>query len=163
MKPEIHDITFMHEAILLAQEAERNGNLPIGAVIVLGGEIIARGKNAIWQPSLALTHHAEMEALRTVPGHLWSHHREMTLYTTLEPCLMCAGAILLHQLGRLVFGSVDPWGGVASCLGILPGFFRDEFARIQWDGPALPEECDRLFARILQLEQQKGSDTPSKT
>jgi tRNA(adenine34) deaminase len=154
MKPDLHDQDLIHmrEAIRLAEQAERCGNLPIGAVIVLGGEIIAQGRNSIWQPALELTRQAEMEALRGVPQQLWSKSRHMTLYTTLEPCLMCAGAILLHHLGRLVFGSSDPWGGVSSCLSTLPAYFRDEFALLQWDGPALPSECDSLYARIIKLE-----------
>jgi tRNA(adenine34) deaminase len=149
------DIWFFRQAILQAEQAGRLGNLTIGAVIVLNGEIIARGKNAIWQPDLALTRHAEMEALRAVPASLWTRSREMTLYTTLEPCLMCAGAILLHQLGRLVYGSTDPWGGVAVCLHALPGFFREEFTRIKWEGPALPAECDPLYSQIKILEQKQ--------
>jgi tRNA(adenine34) deaminase len=157
MTAEIHDVSYMHKAMSLALEAERNGNLPIGAIIVLDGGIIAQGKNTIWQPQQALTRHAEMEALRAIPTRLWAKSREMTLYTTLEPCLMCAGAILLHHLGRLVFGSSDPWGGVASCLDTLPGFFRDEFAKIEWVSPALPDECDLLYARILQLEHRDAA------
>jgi tRNA(adenine34) deaminase len=114
MEPNLNsqDGYFLREAILLAEKAEQRGNLPIGAVIILDNEIIARGSNSIWQPALELTRHAEMEALRSVPPDLWLKSREMTLYTTLEPCVMCAGAILLHQLGRLVYGSTDPWGRV---------------------------------------------------
>jgi tRNA(adenine34) deaminase len=150
------DTAAFQEAIRLAVEAEHRGNLPIGGVIALDGEIIASGSNAIWQPSQELTRHAEMEALRAVPGHLWRRSREMTLYTTLEPCLMCAGAILLHRLGRLVFGSRDPWGGVSACLGSLPSFFKDEFSLIQWAGPAFPSECDPLYARVLEYERSHG-------
>jgi tRNA(adenine34) deaminase len=153
---------FLCEAIRLAEEAGRRGNLPIGAVIVLDGEIVARGMNAIWQPTLELTRHAEMEALRSVPAHLWPRSREMTLYTTLEPCIMCAGAILLHHLGRLVFGATDPNGGVAACLGALPAYFREEYALIQWQGPALPAVCDPLYARIVELERVRGPIPPAR-
>ena len=162
MEPDLgpQDIALLREAINLAEEAERQGNLPIGAVIALDGEVIARGKNSIWQPSLELTRHAEMEALHSVPPHLWPRSRDMTLLTTLEPCLMCAGAILLHHLGRLVFGSTDPWGGVTSCQDTLPTYFRDEFSLVQWTGPALPSECDPLYARVLEYERHRGPTPP---
>jgi tRNA(adenine34) deaminase len=150
------DIYFMKVAIQLAEQAGETGNLPIGAVIVLDGNLIAQGSNAIWEPVAAYTRHAEMEALRAVSPHLWSRSREMTLYTTLEPCLMCAGAILLHRLGRLLYGSSDSWGGVSASLGSLPDYFRGEFALIQWSGPALPAECDPLYARVMELVRHKN-------
>lgn len=151
---------FLREAIRLAEEAEQHGNLPIGAVITLEDQIIARGMNAIWQPSLALTRHAEMEALRDVPAHMWPRSRQMTLFTTLEPCLMCAGAILLHQLGGLVFGSTDPIGGAGACLDSLPPYFRQAYSMMQWRGPALPTECDPLYARAADYERRRGSSPP---
>jgi tRNA(Arg) A34 adenosine deaminase TadA len=117
-------------------------------VIASGGQIIARGQNTIWSPALDLTRHAEMEALRSLHLHLHFKYSEMTLYTTLEPCLMCAGAILLYQIGRVVFGASDPYGGVASCLDRLPPYFRDVYSQIKWIGPALPEECDLLYTRV---------------
>ena len=146
------DLIFFQEAISLAEEAGRRGNLPIGAVIVLDGKIVARGMNAIWQPTLELTRHAEMEALRSLPAHLRQSCREMTIYTTLEPCLMCAGAIFLHQIGRLVYGSSDPYGGIGVSTGSLAPYFENEFSRLEWCGPALPEACDPLYARIRELE-----------
>jgi tRNA(adenine34) deaminase len=152
------DVSFLREAVRLAQEAERKGNLPIGAVIVLEGEVVAKGANAIWQPVIDLTRHAEMEALRSLPLHLRARCPQMTLFTTLEPCLMCAGAILLHQVRRLVFGSCDPNGGAGACLDALPPYFRQVFSRVQWDGPALPDECDRLYRRARELEQCRELD-----
>jgi tRNA(adenine34) deaminase len=151
---------FLREAVRLAQEADRRGNLPIAAVITLDGKVVARGMNSIWRPTYDLTRHAEMEVLRNVPSHLWWRSREMTLYTTLEPCLMCAGAILLHHLGHLVFGSADPVGGVAACLDSLPPYFKQELSLIQWRGPALPEDCDPLYARVLEREQRRGPSPP---
>ncbi len=132
------DIIYLREAVKVAHQAELSGNLPIGAVILLDGQVIARGANSIWKPELALTRHAEMEAMRAVPADLWARSREMTLYTTLEPCVMCAGAILLHRLGRLVFGATDPHGGAGTCLGDLPFYFREQLAHMQWCGPGYP-------------------------
>jgi tRNA(adenine34) deaminase len=163
------DTTYLRRAIRLAREAERNGNLPIGALVCLDGEIVGEGKNSIWRPAVDLTRHAEMEALRSVPERLWSRSREMTLFTTLEPCLMCAGAILLHQIGRLVFGGSDPYGGARVAVpsagvalesaGValegLPPYFREQFTRVEWTGPALPAECDPLHTRARELEHAR--------
>jgi tRNA(Arg) A34 adenosine deaminase TadA len=149
-------LSFLREAIHLAQEAERRGNLPIGAVIILNGEIVARGMNAIWSPAVDLTRHAEMEALRAVPPGLWPRSKEMTLLTTLEPCVMCAGAILLHGIGRLAFGSRDPNGGVGETLASLPPHFREQLSLVRWIGPVLPAECDPFYARIQELERLRG-------
>ena len=152
------DVRFLRDAIELAGDAERRGNLPVGAVIVLGGEVVAIGKSRIWKPTTALTRHAEMEALRAAPAQVWDRSREVTLYTTLEPCLMCAGAILLHHIGRLVFGSRDPYGGIGVSLGSLPPYFREQIALIRWEGPALPEECDPLYRRLVALEGIQNPD-----
>jgi len=151
-----NDASFLREALRLAEEAECMGNLPIGAVIVLDRRVISKGMNAIWQPAIELIRHAEMEALRNIPPHLRSNCREMTLFTTLEPCLMCAGAILLHQVGRLVYGSTDPNGGVASCLDSLPPYFKHVLSLVQWVGPALPVECDPLYLRVQELERNRS-------
>jgi len=145
-------LVFLREAIDLAEEADRRGNLPIGAVIVLDGDVVARGMNSIWRPQRDLTRHAEMEALRAIPAEIWSRSREMTLFTTLEPCVMCAGAILLHRIGGLMFGSTDPYGGVGACLRDLPPYFREELALVRWTGPVLPAECDRPHRRIQEIE-----------
>jgi tRNA(adenine34) deaminase len=153
------DLLFLREAIQLAQEAERNRNLPIGAVIVLDGQIIARGMNSIWSPVIELTRHAEMEALRNLPSHFQGRYAEMTLFTTLEPCLMCAGAILLYQIGRVVFGATDPFGGVTCCLDYLPPYFKQVYSQTQWIGPALPEECGSLYVRVQELEQRQSRDS----
>jgi tRNA(adenine34) deaminase len=155
------DTTYLRRAIELAREAERCGNLPIGALVCLDGEIIAQGMNSIWQPVLDMTRHAEMEALRSVPAHLWSRAREMTLFTTLEPYLPCTGAILLHQIGRLVFGALDPYGGVGVTVQSLPPYFREQFLLIEWIGPALPAECDPLYTRVRELEQARERLCPS--
>ena len=79
----------------------------------------------------------------------------MTLYTTLEPCLMCAAAILMYQMGRLVFGASDPYGGVEPALESLPPFFSEQFPRVEWIGPALPAECDALNARVRELVRNR--------
>ena len=149
------DDKFMHRAIELALLAEREGNLPVGAVITLDGEVVAEGRNAIWIPKFDATRHAEMEALRVVPIDLWVASEEMSLYTTLEPCLMCFGSILLHRIGRVVFGSSDSYGGASSVLSHLPPFFQERIENTQWLGPIMPAECDPLHERLLALEEAR--------
>jgi len=149
------DILFFRRAIQLALQAEKENNLPIGAVISLDGRIIAEGKNAIWFPAFNPNRHAEIEALRNVPQELWKHSRNMTLYTTLEPCLMCMGAILLHNIGRVVYGSSDHYGGASLVIGHMPTYFEEAVSRIEWIGPAYPEGCDRLFMRVMRLVEKK--------
>jgi tRNA(adenine34) deaminase len=108
-----HDLTHMQRALALAQAAADAGEAPIGAVIVdpATGEVVAEGRNA----PVALhdpTAHAEVQALRAA-GRARGNYRltGLTLYVTLEPCAMCAGAISHARIGRLVYGASDPKGG----------------------------------------------------
>ena len=145
------DRPHLRRAIELAQEAERRGNLPIGAVICLDGAIVSEGMNAIWKPVPDVTRHAEMEVLRSVTPSLWVRSREMTLYTTLEPCMMCAGALLQAQLGRVVFGASDPYGGSHLGHSTLAPYFQQQLLLVKWIGPVLADECDPLLRSVLAL------------
>ena len=147
-------LVFQH-AIRLALEAEQEGNLPIGAVISLEGQIIAEGKNAIWYPDYNPNRHAEIEALRSVPQRLWTSSRNMTLYTTLGPCLMCTGAILLHHIGRVRYGAADPYGGASPDAGHMPTYFEEAASRVEWIGPAYAEACDPLLDRVMVLVEKR--------
>ena len=148
----MEDRHFMHRAIELALLAEREGNLPVGAVITLAGVVVAEGRSAIWIPSFDATRHAEVEALRVVPADVWKSRGELAVYTTLEPCLMCFGAILLHGISRVVFGSSDGYGGASKVFSVLPKFFHEQMKKTQWIGPIMPEACDPLYKRLLALE-----------
>ena len=142
------DIKYLRRAVSLALEAERLGNLPIGAVIALDDEVIAEAGNALLVPHYNPGRHAEIEALRRVPESLWHRAREMTCYTTLEPCVMCMGTLLLHGVGRVVFGAQDKEGGGGQMLSHLPRYYADETCVPQWVGPLLPEVCDSLYERV---------------
>ena len=155
MEQQLKDGGFMTRAIELALLAEEEGNLPVGAVITLDEQIVAEGRSAVWLPQFDATRHAEMEALRAVPQNLWDSSKEMTLYTSLEPCLMCFGSILLHRVGTVIFGAADDYGGASSVLTQLPPFFHDSFNQIQWRGPIMPAECEPLRKRLLRLEDLK--------
>ncbi len=109
------DLYFMDEALKLAREAAAEGEVPVGCVIVRGNEIVGRGRNRREAEKSALSH-AEIEAIgeacRNLGGwRLW----ECTLYVTLEPCAMCAGAILNARIPRVVYGASDAkFGAVGS-------------------------------------------------
>ena len=109
------DRQFMHLALQLAHQAAAEGEVPVGAVLVSEGRIVGEGWN---RPIAALdpTSHAEIEALRKASSHLKNYRVPgATLYVTLEPCVMCAGAIVVARLRRLVFGARDlRFGGVRS-------------------------------------------------
>jgi tRNA(adenine34) deaminase len=156
MAEQVDDEVHFSRAIELALEAEARGNLPIGAVIVLDGEIVAEGRNAIWTPSHRPNRHAELEALRVVPEALWETAAELTLYSTLEPCLMCAGAILLHGIGRAAFGAADPVGGCGMVFANLPPYFERSLAASRWEGPLDTNRCQPLFERSIRLLRERG-------
>ena len=107
------DELYMLEAIHEAKKAEKLTEVPIGAVIVLNGEIIARAHN-LRETKQSAVAHAELLAIEQACENLGSWRLEnATLYVTLEPCAMCAGAILLSRIDRVVFGAFDPKGGCA--------------------------------------------------
>jgi tRNA(adenine34) deaminase len=142
------DVNFMQRALDLADAAETNGEVPVGAVLVRGDEIIAEGAN---RPiaSNDPTAHAEIEALRA-GGQIIGSYRltDTTLYVTLEPCAMCAAAIVHARVRRLVFGAWDPRAGAAGSIVdvfALPGLNH----RVDVFGGVLAEECTRRLKRFF--------------
>jgi tRNA(adenine34) deaminase len=105
------DDYFMEIALGLAEEAGANGEIPVGAVIVCRNRIIAKARNQTEQLN-DVTAHAELMAITAATQYLGSKYlTDCTLYVTLEPCVMCAGALFWAQLGRLVIGASDPKRG----------------------------------------------------
>ena len=157
------DEKMMREALLLAREAAEDGEVPVGCVITLGQTIVGRGRNRREKGKTALAH-AELEAIaeacRTLGGwRLW----QCTLYVTLEPCPMCAGAILNAHLPRVVFGAKDPKSGAAGSLVDLlhlPGCFQPEVS-----GGVLEADCSqalRDFFRALRQKRASCKDADEK-
>ncbi len=108
---EENDQKYMQRALDEAREAERAGEVPVGAVITLDGQEIARGSNRTLR-DCDPTAHAEIVALRAAARAVGNHRiLGATLYVTIEPCAMCAGAIIQARLDRLVYGADDPKGG----------------------------------------------------
>ena len=147
------DERFMREALLLAREAFEDGEVPVGCVIVRGDEIVGRGRNRREQGKSALAH-AEVEAIseacRNLGGwRLW----ECTLYVTLEPCPMCAGAIINARIPRVVYGASDTKAG--SCGSVCDLFAMDYNHRPEVIKGVLEEEAAELlteFFRNLRVE-----------
>ena len=135
---------YMREALMLAREAAAMGEVPVGCVIVHGGEIIGRGRNR--REELQRTSsHAEMEAIRQANESLGSWRLDdCTLYVTLEPCPMCAGAIVNARIPRVYYGARDE--SMGACGGVV-NLFMDRFpSRPALVGGILAEECRAVLA-----------------
>jgi tRNA(adenine34) deaminase len=149
------DVEFMQRALDLSAVAESSGEVPVGAVLVRGNEIIAEGAN---RPiaSNDPTAHAEIEALRAGGQALGSYRlTDTTLYVTLEPCAMCAAAIVHARVRRLVFGAWDPRAGAAGSLVDLfelPGLNH----RVDVFGGVLAEECSRRLKQFFAERRSAG-------
>jgi len=139
---------FMQEALFEARKALSKGEIPVGAVVVLHGEIIGRGHN-LRETEHDPTAHAEIIALREAGQKLGSWHLEDSiLYVTLEPCPMCAGALLQSRIERVIYGADDPKTGCAgSLLNILqfPGFNH----AVKIKGGILAEEGAALLHKFF--------------
>ena len=105
------DERLMREALIEAQRAGEAGEVPVGAVIAINGRVIARGHN-LTETLCDVTAHAEMMAITAAASYLGGKYLpQCTLYVTVEPCAMCAGALGWSQIGRIVYGTADPRRG----------------------------------------------------
>lgn len=147
---------FMREAIKEAKKAEAKLEVPIGAVVVLNGEIIGRGHN-LRELTHDATTHAEMIAIREANQHLDNWRLEDTqLFVTLEPCPMCSGAMILSRVKELYYGAPDPKGGTAGTLMNLLGDGRFNH-QVDIEKGLLEEECAALltdFFRMLRARKK---------
>ncbi len=149
--PEQH---WMRHALLLAQRAGREGEVPIGAVVVKDGRVIGEGWNrpiAECDPSA----HAEMQALRAAGKHIGNYRLcDTVLYVTLEPCTMCAGAIIHARVGRVVFGAHDPKTGAAgSVFDVLTSERYNH--RVACEGGVLEADCSAMLTRFFRVRRGK--------
>ena len=151
------DEIFMRVALELARKAESLGEVPVGAVVVKDGEIVGRGFNAPisrHDPSA----HAEMMALRDAAQRLDNYRLvDCELFVTLEPCLMCAGAIMHARIARVVYGASDPkTGACGSVLDVFAERRLNHHAEVT--GRVLREECSAMLSNFFALRraQQKA-------
>lgn len=148
------DEYWMQHALTLARQAEAQGEVPVGAVIVRDDKVIAEGWN---QPVISHdpTAHAEIIALRAA-GKADENYRlaDATLYVTLEPCVMCAGAIIHARIDRVVYGATDPRVGAAGSAFSLLG--SDQFNHIvAVEGGVLAEKCGEVLRNFFKIRRQK--------
>jgi tRNA(adenine34) deaminase len=160
------DADYMRHALELAHQAEQNNEVPVGAVVVKEGRIIGRGCNApisLHDPAA----HAEILALRDAARHLGNYRLVgCTLYVTLEPCVMCVGAIFHARIARVVYGAKDPKTGAAgSAINLFSLPSLNHHAQIE--GDVLAAECSaqisRFFAARREHHRRQGNESvPSK-
>lgn len=147
---------FMREALSQAEKARAAGEVPVGCVIVRGGEIIARGRNRREEKQSTLSH-AETEAIAQANEVLGSWRLEdCTLYVTLEPCPMCAGAIINARIPKVFYGARD--SAMGACGGVLNLFMEDFPNRPALVGGILQEDCRKIleeFFRDLRQGNEK--------
>ena len=144
----MEDADWMRQALAEAQRAGAEGEVPVGAVLVRDGEIVGRGRN---RPigSADPTAHAEIEALRAAAARVGNYRLPgAVLYTTIEPCLMCAGALVHARVARLVYGAAEPKAGaIASAAQVLDAPWINH--RIEVVGGVLAEQCAALLVRFF--------------
>jgi len=152
----IEDEHFMRRCLVLAEQASAVGEVPVGAVVVFENEIVGEGYN---QPisSTDPSAHAEIIALRNAAKYLHNYRLpNTTLYVTVEPCTMCAGALVQSRIARLVFGTPEPRSGaVCSHKQVLDGTHLNH--RVEYEQGCLQEECAQLMQHFFRKKRSGGS------
>ena len=142
------DERYMRKALEEARLAFEADEIPVGAVVVCGDQIIARGHN-LTEMLHDVTAHAEMQAITAAAEHLGGKYLDVcTLYVTVEPCIMCAGAIGWSQLGRLVYGASDPKRGYSF---FAPNALHPKTKVVSG---VLEEECAALMKEFFQHKRR---------
>lgn len=152
---------FMRLALAEAEMAWRKGEVPVGAVVVLEGEVIASAGNS--PISLAdPTAHAEILAIRSAARRMGNYRlTDCDLYVTLEPCLMCAGALVHARIRRLVFGAADPKGGACGTLYDIPGDIRLNH-RVEVVAGVLEEESSSMLRAFFRARRRERGEVPKR-
>lgn len=146
------DEHWMRHAIAMAQRAQQSGEVPVGAVIVKDGELLAEG----WNCPITThdpTAHAEVVAMRHAGVALQNYRLlDTTLYVTLEPCVMCSGALFHARVARVVYGAKDPKAGAAGS--VYTTLLDDRFNHsIQLTGDVLAQECGELLTNFFKARR----------
>jgi len=137
------DVFYMKQALVEAKEAYRQGEVPVGAVVVCRDRIIAKSHN-LTELLHDVTAHAEMQAITSAAEHLGGKYlNDCTLYVTVEPCVMCAGALGWSQISRIVYGAPDEKRGYSR---FAPGALHP---RTQVTAGVMADECTALMQRFF--------------
>lgn len=149
---DINDITFMRHAIALAEAAGARGEVPVGAIVVFDGKIVGEGSNAPIS-TRDPTAHAEILALRSAAAHLDNYRlADASLYVTLEPCSMCAGAMMHARIARVIYGAADPKTGACGTVVDLFAEQRLNHHAQVTDG-VLADECGALLKTFFKARR----------
>jgi tRNA(adenine34) deaminase len=145
------DKLWLQQALSLAKKAASENEVPIGALVVLNGQIIGQGYNRSIQANDP-TAHAEIVALREAAKNRGNYRLiDTTLYVTLEPCPMCAGSLLHARVKRLVFGAFDQKAGaIISRMQLLDNIFNH---KVHWQGGILASECASLIQDFFKVRR----------
>lgn len=155
-----NDIYYMKRALARAKAAERCGEVPIGAVIVKDGEVIATGRNMREKSRNAL-HHAEIIAINRACKKLGAWRlTDCTLYVTMEPCPMCAGAIVNSRIKRVVFGCFDKKAGAYGSVFDLSNYPLNH--KYEVCGGVLEEECAGILSRFFAELRKRPKGTKNE-
>jgi tRNA(adenine34) deaminase len=151
-RPVDSDVSFMRAALRQARSAARKGEVPVGAVVVREGRVIARGGNRPIR-SVDPTAHAEIVVLRSAARKLGNYRLTgCDLYVTVEPCAMCLGAVLQARIGRLVYGAADPKAGAVKSIVRFP--IHKTNHRLLVRDNVLAEECAEILREFFRERRQ---------
>ena len=149
------NMEFMQAALDLAKAAEREGEVPVGAVIVKDGKVVGQGQNRKESLNLA-TRHAEIEAIEDASKNLDAWRLEdCDLYVTLEPCLMCAGAIVASRIKKVYYGTDDPKGGAVKSLYQALNDSRLNH-KCEVEAGLLKDECSQILKDFFKAKREKS-------
>lgn len=159
----MENFEFMNEALRLAKQAAQEGEVPVGAVVTIGNKIIGRGRNRREKEKNAL-YHAEIEAINEACARLGGWRLwECELYVTLEPCPMCAGAIINSRIRKVVFGAFDQKNGAC---GSVANLFNADFShKPQYVGGFMENECAGIlkeFFKNVRKKEKKDIEKPEE-
>ncbi len=157
----MENIDFMNEAIRLAKEAAKEGEVPVGAVVTIGNKIVGRGRNRREKSKNALCH-AEIEAINEACNRLGGWRLwECELYVTLEPCPMCAGAIINSRIKKVVFGAFDKKNGAC---GSVVNLFNSDFSfKPIYIGGFMEKECADILTDFFKNLRNKENKSKQNT
>ena len=152
----VTDEHFMDEALRQARKAAAKGEVPVGAVLVVNGAIVTRAHNQVEELKDA-TAHAEMLVVTAAAGEMGDWRlNEATVYVTKEPCPMCAGAMVLSRVKKVVYGAADPKGGAAGgALNLLQ--FDGLNHKCEIRSGVMAEECREILREFFQDRRKEGS------
>ncbi len=148
------DEDYMLESLKEAEIALKEGNIPIGCVIVRNNKIISRDHNQIYTLKDRLAH-AEILALKKVQKELYDNKRQATIYTTYEPCPMCLGAIVLSRLKRVVYGVDLDNSGAINLLDNFPLLFQGKKWKPEYTAGVLADQCKDVFMKSWFAESMR--------